>query len=218
MYKNIREKKEFDWNALILKRNGGRGRGNGEGNRTVTNNESVGRRDAADVQENGENKKQHEVKKEQDEKKEEDINNNNNNNNNNNKDDQYSSSSSPRGVLETPPLGLSDSDNSSISSSDDRSSNFASSPSGELSQGVYWKNIFDQIKRRSMRRLSSIPLLGYEMILPKNIRRILSKNRSAEEEANDSDDIPKPSWRNFSYGELVEATDSFSPGTYIHNS
>uniref|UniRef100_M1C653 non-specific serine/threonine protein kinase n=1 Tax=Solanum tuberosum TaxID=4113 RepID=M1C653_SOLTU len=166
-----------------------------------------GRRDAADVQENGENKKQHEVKKEQDEKKEEDI------NNNNNKDDQYSSSSSPRGVLETPPLGSSDSDNSSISSSDDRSSNFASSPSGELSQGVYWKNIFDQIKRRSMRRLSSIPLLGYEMILPKNIRRILSKNRSAEEEANDPDDIPKPSWRNFSYGELVEATDNFSPGS-----
>ncbi|WMV23622.1 hypothetical protein MTR67_017007 [Solanum verrucosum] len=169
----------------------------------------VGRRDAADVQENGENKKQHEVKKEQDEKKEEDI------NNSNNKDDQYSSSSSPRGVLETPPLGSSDSDNSSISSSDDRSSNFASSPSGELSQGVYWKNIFDQIKRRSMRRLSSIPLLRYEMILPKNIRRILSKNRSAEEEANDSDDIPKPSWRNFSYGELVEATDNFSPDKLI---
>lgn len=172
----------------------------------------VGRRGAADVQGNGENKKQHEVKKEQDEKKEEDI------SNNNNRDDQYSSSSSPRGVLETTRLGSSDLDNSSISSSDDRSSSYASSPSGELNQGVYWKNIFDQIKRRSMRRLSSIPILGYEMILPKNIRRILSKNRSAEEEANDSDDIPKPSWRNFSYGELVEATDNFSPGTYIHTS
>lgn len=167
----------------------------------------VGRKGAADVHEIGENKKQHEAEKEQDEKKEEDV-----INNNNNRDDQYSSSSSPRGVLETPPLGSSDSDNSSISSSDDRSSSFASSSSGELSQGVYWKNVFDKLKRRSMRRLSSIPLLGYEMILPKNIRRILSKNRSAEEEANDSDDIPKPSWRNFSYGELVEATDYFSPG------
>lgn len=61
-----------------------------------------------------------------------------------------------------------------------------------------------------MRRLSSIPMLGYEMILPKNIRRILSKNRNGEEEATDCDDVPKPSWRNFSYGELVEATDNFS--------
>ncbi|KAK4371587.1 hypothetical protein RND71_011062 [Anisodus tanguticus] len=67
-----------------------------------------------------------------------------------------------------------------------------------------------------MRRLSSIPLLGgYEMILPKNIRRILSKNRSPEEEATDCDDIPKPSWRNFRYGELVEATDNFSPDKLI---
>ncbi|KAJ8565008.1 hypothetical protein K7X08_001468 [Anisodus acutangulus] len=164
-----------------------------------------GRRGAADVQENGDNKKNHEAEKEQDD-----------DNNNNNRDEQYSSSSSPRGVLEIPTLGSSDSDNSSISNSDDRSSSFASSYSGELSQSVYWKNLFDSIKRRSMRRLSSIPLLGgYEMILPKNIRRILSKNRSAEEEATDCDDIPKPSRRNFSYGELVEATDNFSPDKLI---
>ncbi|MCE2055243.1 putative ribokinase [Datura stramonium] len=165
-----------------------------------------GTRGAVDVQENGDNKKKHEAEKEQDEKKEVDS-----NTTTTNRDDQYSSSSSPRGVLENPTLGSSDSDNSSISSSDDRSSSFASSSSGELSQSVYWKNLFDQIKRRSMRRLSSIPLLGYEMILPKNIRRILSKNRSAEEDATDCDDIPKPSWRNFSYGELAEATDNFSP-------
>lgn len=64
-----------------------------------------------------------------------------------------------------------------------------------------------------MRRLSSIPVLGYEMLLPKNIRRMLSKNRSAEEEDAEGDDIPKPCWKNFSFGELVEATDNFSPGT-----
>ncbi|XP_060186631.1 receptor-like cytosolic serine/threonine-protein kinase RBK1 [Lycium barbarum] len=173
-----------------------------------------GRRGAADVQENGENKKKHEAEKEQDEKKDDD-----NNNNNRDNDQHHSTSSSPRGVLEIPTMGTgsSDSDNSSISSSDDRSSSFTSSSSGELSQGVYWKNLFDNIKRRSMRRLSSIPPLlgGYEMILPKNIRRILSKNRSAEEEATDCDDLPKPSWRNFSYGELVEATDNFSSGKLI---
>ncbi|OIT37715.1 PREDICTED: receptor-like cytosolic serine/threonine-protein kinase RBK1 [Nicotiana attenuata] len=168
-----------------------------------------GRRVAACDQENGEkegNKK--------DEKRAED-----NNNNNNSEDNQYSSSLSPRGVLEIPTLNSSDSDNSSISSSDDRSSSFASSSSGELIQGVYWKNLFDNIKRRSMRRLSSIPLLGgYETILPKNIRRILSKNKSAEEESSDCDDdsvIPKPSWRNFSYRDLAEATDNFNQDNLI---
>ncbi|XP_009795660.1 receptor-like cytosolic serine/threonine-protein kinase RBK1 [Nicotiana tabacum] len=170
-----------------------------------------GRKVAVCDQENGEkegNKK--------DEKKAED----NNINNNNNRDyNQYSSSLSPRGVLEIPTLNSSDSDNSSISSSDDRSSSFASSSSGELIQGVYWKNLFDNIKRRSMRRLSSIPLLGgYEMILPKNIRRILSKNKSAEEESSDCDDdsvIPKPSWRKFSYRDLAEATDNFNQDNLI---
>ncbi|KAM3234758.1 receptor-like cytosolic serine/threonine-protein kinase RBK1 isoform X1 [Capsicum annuum] len=169
-----------------------------------------GKSGAADVQENGDNRKKHEPEKEKDEQKED------NNNNNDNKDDQYSSSS-PRGVLEIPTLGSgsSDSDNSSISSNDDRSRSFASSTSGDLSQSIYWKNLLGQIKRRSMRRLSSIPMLGYEMILPKNIRRMLSKNKTAEEEATDCDDIPKPSWRNFSYVELVEATDNFSPGKLI---
>ncbi|CAN4090014.1 unnamed protein product [Withania somnifera] len=166
-----------------------------------------GRKDAAGVQENGDNTKKHEAENEQDEKREED------NNNSNNKDDQHSSS--PRGVLEMPTLGSSDSDNSSNSSNDERSSSFTSSSSGELTQNLYWKNLIGQIKRRSMRRLSSIPMLGYEMILPKNIRRMLSKNRNGEDEATDSDDVPKQSWRKFSYGELVEATDNFSQDKLI---
>lgn len=140
---------------------------------------------------------------------------------------------SPRAVLEIHISGTSDSDNSSISSGE-RSRSFGSSPSpvGEKSavsgdsgggeetgQGLRIKNLFDQMKRKSIRRLSAIPLLGgYENLLAKkNIKRkLLSRIRSAEEDTIDCHDfvVPKPSWRNFSFDELAQATDNFTPGKF----
>lgn len=147
---------------------------------------------------------------------------------------------SPRAVLEISISGTSDSDNSSISSGE-RSRSFGSSPSpvGEKSsvsdgsgsggggeetgQGLRFKNLFDQMKRKSIRRLSAIPLLvGYENLLAKkNIKRkLLSRIRSAEEETIDCHDfvVPKPSWRNFSLDELAQATDNFSLGKFYQYS
>ncbi|XP_015058904.1 receptor-like cytosolic serine/threonine-protein kinase RBK1 [Solanum pennellii] len=147
---------------------------------------------------------------------------------------------SPRAVLEISISGTSDSDNSSISSGE-RSRSFGSSPSpvGEKSsvsdgsgsgggggggeetgQGLRFKNLFDQMKRKSIRRLSAIPLLvGYENLLAKkNIKRkLLSRIRSAEEETIDCHDfvVPKPSWRNFSLDELAQATDNFTQDNLI---
>ncbi|XP_049372394.1 receptor-like cytosolic serine/threonine-protein kinase RBK1 [Solanum verrucosum] len=140
---------------------------------------------------------------------------------------------SPRAVLEIRISGTSDSDNSSISSGE-RSRSFGSSPSPvgekpavsdggggeETGQGLRFKNLFDQMKRKSIRRLSAIPLLiGYENLLAKkNIKRkLLSRIRSAEEETIDCHDfvVPKPSWRNFSLDELAQATDNFSPDNLI---
>ncbi|XP_016442776.1 receptor-like cytosolic serine/threonine-protein kinase RBK1 [Nicotiana tabacum] len=150
------------------------------------------------------------------------------------KDDQ----SSPRAVLEIHISGTSDSDNSSISSGE-RSCSFGSSPSpgGEKSavsggggggggggeeaeQGLSFKNFFDQMKKKSIRRLSTIQLFGgYENLLPKkNIKRkLLARIRSAEEDRIDCHDfvVPKPSWRNFSFDELAQATDNFTPDNLI---
>ncbi|KAK4367029.1 hypothetical protein RND71_014909 [Anisodus tanguticus] len=131
---------------------------------------------------------------------------------------------SPRAVLEIHISSTSDSDNSSISSGE-RSRSFGSSPSpspvGSGGEGLSFKNLFDQMKRKSIRRLSTIPLLGgYEMLLPKkNIKRkLLARIRSAEEDTIDCCHdfvVPKPSWRNFSLDELAQATDNFTPDNLI---
>lgn len=143
---------------------------------------------------------------------------------------------SPRAVLEVHISGSSDSDNSSISSGE-RSRSFGSSPSSvgekstvsgidggdgdETRQGLRFKNLFDQVKRKSIRRFSTIPLLGgyNEKLLPtKNFKRkLLSRIRSAEEDTIDCHDfvVPKPSWRNFSLDELAQATNNFSPDNLI---
>lgn len=131
--------------------------------------------------------------------------------------------SSPRGVLETPVSGSSDFDNSSISSG---SSSFDSSAAekstvenpliGEIGSNnvLHWKNLIENIKWKSVRRFSTIPLIGgYDL---KNLRRKLGRNRSAEEEIDCGDSVvPKPSWRNFSRSELSAATDNFSPEKLI---
>ncbi|KAJ8543990.1 hypothetical protein K7X08_025608 [Anisodus acutangulus] len=134
---------------------------------------------------------------------------------------------SPRAVLEIHISGTSDSDNSSISS-DERTRSFGSSSPAAIhggsggggggGEGLSFKNLFDQMKRKSIRRLSTIPLLGgYEMLLPKknNIKRkLLARIRSAEEDTIDFV-VPKPSWRNFSLDELAQATDNFTPDNLI---
>ncbi|KAK3022747.1 hypothetical protein RJ639_045612, partial [Escallonia herrerae] len=133
--------------------------------------------------------------------------------------------SSPRGVLEIPVLG-SDSDNSSNISSSSRSSSSCGSSlsekSGEQkgsfgeSHGLHWKDLIENIKRRSMRRFSTIPLLGGYESSRKNAKRKLGRNRSSEESIDCGGLIvPKPSWRNFSYEELVAATDNFNPDKLI---
>ncbi|KAI5669747.1 hypothetical protein M9H77_19600 [Catharanthus roseus] len=141
-------------------------------------------------------------------------------------EEEQSSSSSPRGVLEIPITSGSDFENS-ISSSE-RSNSFGSSYSSsdektEIQRGiiskdgyaVQWKSLVETIKRRSVRRLAIIPMLvGHDITRKSLIRKKLGRNPSAEEEGYlDCGDfvVPKPSWRNFSFQELSEATDNFSP-------
>ncbi|PHT99900.1 Receptor-like cytosolic serine/threonine-protein kinase RBK1, partial [Capsicum chinense] len=130
---------------------------------------------------------------------------------------------SPRAVLEIHISGTSDSDNSS--SGERSSSSFGSSVSENSSHsngssGI--KNLFDQMKRKSIRRFSTIQLFGgYEnFLLPKkNIKRkLLARIRSAQEDTIDCCHdfvVPKPSWRNFSFDELAIATDYFAPDNLI---
>ncbi|CAI9111441.1 OLC1v1011662C1 [Oldenlandia corymbosa var. corymbosa] len=136
--------------------------------------------------------------------------------------------SSPRGVFEIPVSGSSDSDHSSTersssfgssSSSDEKSSSFihkaCSFKDGQ--KVVQWKTLFDTIKRRSVRRFSMVPLLaGGPDFGRKSTRRKLGRNRSSEESLDCGDMvIPKPSWRNFSFEELSQATDNFTPDKLI---
>lgn len=126
---------------------------------------------------------------------------------------------SPRGVLEIPVLGMgSDSDSSSSSSSN--SSSF--SPKKSVSQivirdsyGLQLKNIIENIKKKSSRRFSVIPLLTTYEISRKSLRRKLTKLYTSEEGDIDCIAVAKPSWKNFPYSQLVAATNNFSPGKQL---
>ncbi|GAA0166056.1 hypothetical protein LIER_40110 [Lithospermum erythrorhizon] len=60
-------------------------------------------------------------------------------------------------------------------------------------------------------KFSNIPFLGGYEFSKKTMRRKLGRIRSVEENFETGDFVmPKPSWRNFTYYELVEATDNFS--------
>lgn len=86
-------------------------------------------------------------------------------------------------------------------------------------QNQQWKTMIDVLRFKSVRRFSTIPLLGasYE-ISRRSLRNKLARIRPA----NDEDDLDscididgiatKPSWRNFNYADLVAATDDFNPG------
>ncbi|KAA8546696.1 hypothetical protein F0562_003073 [Nyssa sinensis] len=129
-----------------------------------------------------------------------------------NKEEDCNDQLSPRGVLEIPISG-SDSDHSSKSSSrsGSRSSVTEKSATHRKSHGFYWKKMIDHIKRKSVKRFSTIPLLsGYELSR-KKLRRKLGTNQIADDSIDCGEIvIPKPSWRNFSYEELAAATDNFS--------
>lgn len=137
-------------------------------------------------------------------------------------DEYISASSSPRGVFEVPISGT-DSDSTG-------SSNYSNTGSqgqrqngggrGDVHGGQQWRSMIDALRFKSVRRFSTIPLLAasYE-ISRRNLRNKLARIRTATEDdendldsALDLDGIPtKPSWRNFSYSDLVAATDDFNP-------
>ncbi|KAL7223490.1 hypothetical protein ACSBR1_025022 [Camellia fascicularis] len=122
--------------------------------------------------------------------------------------------SSPRGVLEIPISG-SDSDNSSCGTSATEKSTVHRALFGE-NNGLHWRNLIDNIKWKSMRRFSTIPLLGGYEISRKNLRRKLGLNPGIDDESDCGDIVvPKPSWRNFTKKELADATDNFSPEKLI---
>ncbi|XP_038998443.1 receptor-like cytosolic serine/threonine-protein kinase RBK1 [Hibiscus syriacus] len=119
---------------------------------------------------------------------------------------------SPRCVLEIPVLG-SDYDTSSCSSN---SSSFSPKIKGNKdSCGSQWKNLIGNIKKKSARSFSLVPLLASYDISRKNLRRLkLGKFNASEEEtvgAIDFMEVPKPSWKSFSFYELDSATDNFNP-------
>ncbi|KAL4577901.1 hypothetical protein LXL04_014016 [Taraxacum kok-saghyz] len=152
--------------------------------------------------------------------------------------DDHEDQSSPRGVLEIPVSG-SDSDNqSSLSRSlSSRGSSFNDkSPDGEVdsateeegsggaevvnssatAHGLQWRNLVDNLKWKSIKRLSALPLMaGYELSR-KSLMKRLGKNQSIEDTIEGGNwAVPKPSWRNFTLEELATATDNFSSGNLV---
>jgi hypothetical protein len=132
-------------------------------------------------------------------------------------DDDYSS---PRGVLDIPITG-NDSDHSGSSSYSSSSisptqKSMAAQSLRESHGGSQWKSVIEALKKRSVRKFSTIPLLtaSYD----KNLRRKLARIRSAENGIDcgviNGIPIPKPSWRNFDYAELAAATGNFSSGKW----
>ncbi|KAH7851096.1 hypothetical protein Vadar_007251 [Vaccinium darrowii] len=127
-------------------------------------------------------------------------------------DDCSDDQSSPRGVLEIPVSG-SDSDNSSTISSSWGTAKLATHRASFRESHVllHWRNFIDNIRSKSVRRFSAIPLLlGNDS--RKSLRKKLNRNRSADDEIDcgDVEEGPKPSWRNFTLAELSAATDDFS--------
>nr|DAD40920.1 TPA_asm: hypothetical protein HUJ06_015243 [Nelumbo nucifera] len=121
--------------------------------------------------------------------------------------------SSPRGVLEIPILGM-DSDNNSSSSSCSSLSSEKLIPNSAVvseSHGLQWKNLLDVIKKKSMKRLSTFPMLTSSETSRRSLSRKLARIRSAHDGIDcGGKSVPKPSWRSFSYQELAAATDNFS--------
>ncbi|KAF8081972.1 hypothetical protein N665_0854s0011 [Sinapis alba] len=126
---------------------------------------------------------------------------------------------SPRCVLEIPTTS-SDSDNSCSSCSPDKSSSSSSplSTTATTPNGRQWNKMIESIKKKSIRRFSVIPLLASYELTRKNMRRKQFKfSPSPDNNVFDCGQflVAKPSWRNFTYEELVAATDGFDPENMI---
>lgn len=120
---------------------------------------------------------------------------------------------SPRCVLEIPATS-SDSDNSSSCSSCSPDKSSSSPLSTTPTNGRQWNKMIESIKKKSIRRFSVIPLLASYELTRKNMRRKQPKLSPLPDNVFDCDQflVAKPSWRNFTYDELVAATDGFNAG------
>ncbi|OVA01843.1 Protein kinase domain [Macleaya cordata] len=121
---------------------------------------------------------------------------------------------SPRGVLEIPVLG-SDTDSSTSSNSSFSSVEKTIKQEGLApeSTGLHWRNFIQNIKKKSARRFSTLPLLiTSSEITRRHLNRKLARIRSAEDELDlGLPEVLKPSWKNFNHEELATATDNFCP-------
>ena len=131
------------------------------------------------------------------------------------KQDNNDEQSSPRGVLEIPVLG-GDSDHSSCSSCSSSSNDKSIVVHQELVRQTHrsqWKSLFGALKKKSVRRFSTIPSLAGHELSRISLRRKLARIRSAEDPISvEGIPVSKPSWRSFDYAELAAATDNFSSG------
>ncbi|KAG2241336.1 hypothetical protein Bca52824_096679 [Brassica carinata] len=123
---------------------------------------------------------------------------------------------SPRCVLEIPATS-SDSDNSSSCSSCSPDKSSSSPLSTTATNGRQWNKMIESIKKKSIRRFSVIPLLASYELTRKNMRRKQPKLSPLPDNVFDCDQflVAKPSWRNFTYDELVAATDGFNSENMI---
>nr|GEU30638.1 receptor-like cytosolic serine/threonine-protein kinase RBK1 [Tanacetum cinerariifolium] len=156
--------------------------------------------------------------------------------NDNESDDQ----TSPRGVLEISGSG-SDSDNSNMlfcenspvtprvttgcdgdrdengdreNSSTSNDPEFSETP--EMVHTVPWRNLIDNLKwkSKSLRRFSTGRVVaGYELSRKSFMKR-LGMNNSTQVTIDDFY-MPKPSWRNFTFQELMAATNGFCPDNLL---
>ncbi|XLR21570.1 hypothetical protein S83_014291 [Arachis hypogaea] len=79
-----------------------------------------------------------------------------------------------------------------------------------------WKTMIDVFKFKSVKKLTTIPLLsaGNE-ITRKGFAKKLARIRSAEDSIDIGVIPTKPSWRNFDYAELAAATNDFNPENLV---
>ncbi|XP_061356673.1 receptor-like cytosolic serine/threonine-protein kinase RBK1 [Gastrolobium bilobum] len=76
---------------------------------------------------------------------------------------------------------------------------------------MQWKSMIDVFKFKSVRKLTSIPLLSTtHEVSKKGLTKKLARIRSAEDSIDIGAIATKPSWRNFDYAELAAATRDFS--------
>ncbi|GFQ06208.1 receptor-like cytosolic serine/threonine-protein kinase rbk1 [Phtheirospermum japonicum] len=127
--------------------------------------------------------------------------------------------SSPRGVLEGRALGSGSGSDSDLMGIDwSIGSGNEKSVAGDLMTygNVHWKKMVGQVKKTSVWKFSTISvLMGHELSKTKKTwRKKPGRNRASVEEISIDDGefvVPKPSWRNFSYEELTQATADFCP-------